>query len=122
MTESTRFLIVLGVMIVAAVLAAPRVLKEANEREPIYGGTLPTLFNLIGTVAFVGIIPGILTALILGIVHSVVPVVLTLLATCLVSMLLYTLTELPAYRQHLATIKTGEDELWTAEKARTSGL
>lgn len=122
MTESTRFLIVLGVMIVAIVLAAPRVLKEASERDPIYGGSLPTLFNLIGTIAFVGIIPGILTALLLGVVHSLVPVILTLLATCFVCMILYAITELPAHRQHQATAKPEDEDLWTAEKARTSGL
>lgn len=121
MDETTKLLIILGVIALSAVLLGSRVAREANEREAVIGGRLARLFNLIGSMAFAGLVPGVLTGIILGAVHVALPIALGLLATCFLSMLLFAILELPA-RKQLVPIKPEDEDLWTAEKARSSGL
>ncbi|HEX2620515.1 MAG TPA: hypothetical protein VHL11_10215 [Phototrophicaceae bacterium] len=122
MSESTRLIIVLAVMVLAAAFSGPRVVREALERDKIYGGVIPRIMTYIGAFALGGLLPGILLGVILGIVHQVAPIALSLLATIFVSLIVYTAVEFPARQRHAVALPAEEDDLWTAEKARTSGL
>lgn len=120
MDETTKLLIIMTVSGLCAVLVGPRVANEANHREKVLSGAFAKLLNLIGAMAFAGLVPGVLTGIILGAAHAAVPIALGLLATCFLSMLLFAVLELPARKA--LPVKPVEEELWTAEKARTSGL
>lgn len=122
MNETTRLVMIVGFTLLGIVFLGPRVAKEVNEREPSYSGDFARLLTLIGSMAFGGLVPCFLTGLILAAGYISVPIVLGLFATTLVCMLIYAVAEMPAAKQHEIQMKAKDDEGWTAEKARTSGL
>lgn len=117
------FTIIVLISVGFALIFGPRVAQSANRREPIYGGLPAQILNLIGSMSFVALVPSVLAGLILGEVHQAVPLAIGQLLTSLIAMVLFAWVELPA-RSRLAPAQptTSEDEVWTAEKARTSGL
>jgi hypothetical protein len=121
MDESTKLLIIVVVSGLCAVLLGPRVANEAHSRDKVLSGPFAKLLNLIGAMAFAGLVPGVLAGIIIGGAHVAVPLALGLLATCFLSTLLFAVVEMPV-RRTLPVKPVEEEELWTAEKARTSGL
>jgi type III secretory pathway component EscV len=123
MTDTTRLLIELAVILLSAGLVGTRVAAEARKRETIYSGAAGQVLNLISSMAVSALLPGLIVGLILGSTHFVLPVMLTLLSTILVSLVIFALIEMPKRKQAEALQpELTEDDLWTAEKARTSGL
>lgn len=109
-----------AVCITFAVILGPFAARSSLRREPIYGGILAQIFHLAGTGAMMGVIPGVITALILGGGFGVAfPVAVFFLATSFGLLLIFALFEHPARSAHLAQ---AQDQGWTAEDARTSGL
>jgi hypothetical protein len=98
--------------------------RSSIRREKILSGPAAQLFNLIGTIAFVGILPGVLCSLALGQTHIIgFPMAVTLLVTSLLAFLIFAVFELPVRKANQSKVVTAEEEeVWTAEKARTSGL
>jgi hypothetical protein len=121
MSDTTKLLIEFGVIVLCAALVGTRVAREASHREKIYSGTIGTILNLISAMAVASLLPGVLVALLLGGGHFAVPIALSLLTITLISLVLFALVELPHHKA-LPVERSEEEELWTAEKARTSGL
>lgn len=120
MDENTRLLIIGIAAVVCAIFVGQHVNRETSDREPIRSGMLAQLMNLIASMAFAAVIPTALLGLILGVLHTVVPVILSLFALTFVVLLIFAVVERPAAAKFVTTEET--EELWTAEKARTSGL
>ncbi len=116
---SNRELIVLGGFAFSAVVFGILTTRSSLKRDPVRGGLGAQVFHYIGVSAFVCLLPGVLTSLILGIAHFAVPIAISLLVVSLVSMFLYALFERPA-RAGLPVVQ--EDQGWTEEDARRSGL
>ena len=109
-----------AVCLAFAVILGPFAARSSLRREPIYGGILAQIFHLTGAAAMMGVIPGVITALILGGGFRVAfPIAAFFLATSFVMLLIFALFERPARSAHLAQT---QDHGWTAEDARTSGL
>jgi Na+/glutamate symporter len=119
MSENTRLIIIAVVAVLCAIFVGLYVHRETSEREPVRSGAFAQLLNLIASAAFSAVIPTALLGLILGMLHTVVPVILSLFAVTFVTLLIFAIVERPAASQVVAT---ENEELWTAEKARTSGL
>lgn len=95
--------------------------RSSLRREKVFGGPMAQFFNAIGTIAFVGILPGVLCSLVLGQSHIIgFPMAITLLVTSLLAFFVFAVFELPARKANAP--KVVQEEAWTAEKARTSGL
>jgi hypothetical protein len=120
MDENTRLLIIGVVAVLCAIFVGSYVNRETTEREPIHSGAFAQLLNRIASMTFAAVIPTALLGLILGVLHSVVPVVLTLFAITFLVLLIFAAIEQPVAAKFVTTETT--EELWTAEKARTSGL
>jgi threonine/homoserine/homoserine lactone efflux protein len=120
MDENIRLLIIGVVAVLCAIFVGQHVHRETSEREPIRSGAVAQLMNLIASMAFAAVIPTALLGLILGVLHTVVPVILSLFALTFVVLMIYAVVEQPAAAK-IAPTETVE-ELWTAEKARSSGL
>jgi len=92
--------------------------RVSHRRDPVQGGLLAQLFHVLGASAFISSLPGTLAALLLGGgLFTAVPLAFSFLGLSLLFLLIYSIFEAPARRDMAA-----EDEAWTAEKARTSGL
>lgn len=104
--------LVLGALL--SLYVAPRSLRE----EKVYGGALAQVLHYLGVLGFCMTLPTVLTAVIL---HSgfltAVMLGFSLVGAAFVALLLFAAVERPAR----AGI-TPEDDVWTEEKARTSGL
>jgi len=50
----------------AAIILGPMTARSSLRRQPIHGGLPALVLHLLGTAAFVTVIPGVLTALIVG--------------------------------------------------------
>jgi len=99
----------------------PLTVRSSIRREKVLGGPIAQFFNAIGTIAFVGLVPGVFCSLILGQAsHIGFPMGVTLLLTSLLAFLVFAVFELPARKAIPA--QPIEEDAWTAEKARTSGL
>ncbi len=121
MDDSTRLVIIAVVMVGTALVSAPRVHRETLHREPVYSGPLAQTLNFVAAFAFGALVPGVLTTIILGRLHWVPALALGMLGIALVAMLLFAVIELPASKRNAPPV-TEDEDLWTAEKARTSGL
>ncbi len=109
-----------AVCVIFAVIVGHFAARSSLRREPIYGGAMAKLFHLIGTSAMMGVIPGVITALILGGGFRVAfPVAAFFLATSFLLLLIFAFFERPARATHLAQ---AQSQGWTAEDARSSGL
>jgi hypothetical protein len=93
------------------------VARRSQREEPIHGGMLAQIFHYVGTVSFVSALPTVLAAVIMGGGFRVaLPLAIMLLALTYLALFCYALIERPA-----RPVST-DDEGWTEEKARTSGL
>lgn len=119
MDENTRLLIIGIAAALCAVFVGLYIHRETSEHEAIHSGIFAQIMNLIASMAFAAVVPTALLGLILGVLHTVVPVILGLFATTFVALLLFALVERPVAAQ---VTPIHEEELWTAEKARSSGL
>lgn len=107
-------------MAFCAVVFGIRTARASARRDPVHGGPVAALFHLLGAVAFVGLAPGVLCGLVLGVAHSLVPVAIVSVIVSLLSFYLYAVFERPA---RAALPAAANDERgWTAEDARRSGL
>lgn len=94
------------------------VARISHRRDAVHGGFLAQFFHVLGASAFISSLPGTLAALILGGgLLTAIPLAFSFLGLSLLLLLMYAVFEAPA-RKGL----DAEDEAWTAEKARTSGL
>jgi hypothetical protein len=120
MDENTRLVIIGIIAVLCALFVGQHVHRESSEREPIHSGMLAQLMNLIASMAFAAVIPTALLGLIFGVLHTVVQLILILFAVTFVALLIFAVVEQPVAAKFATTEET--EELWTAEKARTSGL
>lgn len=119
----TVFVQTLAVCVIFAAILGPLTARSSMRREPVYGGLAARVFHLIGASAVIGVVPGVLTALILGGGFRVaLPIALMFLAVSFAALLLFALFERPARTAHLAHLAQRQDQGWTAEDARKSGL
>lgn len=94
------------------------VARVSSRSEAVYGGLLAQIFHVLGASAFISSLPGTLAALLLGGgLITAVPLAFSFLGLSLLFLLVYAVFEAPARKSMVV-----EDEAWTAEKARTSGL
>jgi hypothetical protein len=108
------------ICIIFAAIFGPLTARSSMRRAPIYGGVLAKAFHLLGASAIIGVVPGVITALILGGGFGVAfPVALLFLAIGFGTLLLFAIFERPARTLHLVQ---EQSRGWTAEDARTSGL
>jgi len=97
-----------------AVYVVPKSLKE----EKIYGGMLAQGFHFLGTLGFCMTLPTVITALLLrGGFALAFPLGIGCVIAAFIALLIYAVIERPA---RVGIVP--EDEVWTEEKARSSGL
>lgn len=109
-------LIGVGVGTVLSLFVAPRSLKE----KPLYGGLPSQVFHYLGVLGFCSTVPTVITTVILheGFLRAVL-LALSLSAFSFVTLVIHAAFEKPASDRHTVSV---EDDVWTAEKAKTSGL
>jgi FtsH-binding integral membrane protein len=77
-----------------AVIFGPLTARSSHRKNPVQGGILAHAFHLIGSMAFVSTLPGVITALILGGgIRLAFPLALGLTALSLSSLMVYALFE-----------------------------
>ncbi len=92
--------------------------RESAKREAIYGGIVAQIFHYLGAVCFCAVVPGILIAIIRREGFGVAfPIGIGLMAVAFLMLLGFAIFEQPARAQHAPT-----EDVWTEEKARSSGL
>lgn len=108
-------LIGLAFGVVLGALAA----RSSARREKVYGGPLAQVFHYLGAALFVSALPGVLATVILGQgVLRAAAVGFGFVLLSLAMLLVYAVFE----RGARAGLPAAQDDEWTAEKARTSGL
>jgi hypothetical protein len=110
---------VLVISLLFALVFGPATARSANRRQPVHGGALAHLFHTIGAGAFVAVLPGVLTGLIVG--AGFVPSFLLAVGFLLLSyvaLLAFAVVERPAAARAQAEAARG----WTEDDARASGL
>lgn len=109
----------LAVAAVFGVVLGPLLARSSARREKIYGGTAAQVFHLLGAVAMMGLLPGVIAGVILRIPFvTTFSIALGLLALCFAALLVFAVLEKPSRPAPQAL----EDRGWTAEDARTSGM
>lgn len=114
-----EFLTPMLIGLVLGLIGGVFVARTSARKQAVHGGAPAQLFHYLGASAFLAALPAGLLELITGrgfggaIVAS-----LTLAVISLALLLIYAIFERPA----LARLPSEDDEGWTAEKARTSGL
>ena len=79
---------------VFAVIFGPLTARSSHRRSPIRGGIVAQAFHLIGTMAFVSVLPGVIAALILGGgFETAFPLALTLSVLSFLSLLVFAVFE-----------------------------
>ncbi len=114
-----RLLIVLGVSIGFGLIVGPFVARISNNKEKIYGGLLSQAFHFIAVVLFTGLVPGVITGILVGEGLLVIPIAFAMLGITVVSLILFALVENAPRKAALAK---KVDRGWTEEDARKSGL
>lgn len=114
-----RLLIVFGVSLLFGVIIGPFVARLSTQKESIHGGALAHVFNFIASVMFVGLVPGVITGIIVGEGLLVIPIAFGMLAMVFVSLILFALVENAPRKAALAK---RVDRGWTEQDARSSGL
>lgn len=122
MSEELRLIIIGVVIVLCAFGVGPKVARRARETEPLYGGSIPQLFNLTASMAVSALIPGALTTLLMGFGHNALYIVGTCLSIIIISLIGLSVVEVPAHKVAMANKPQDDDDAWTEEKARTSGL
>jgi uncharacterized BrkB/YihY/UPF0761 family membrane protein len=104
----------LALGVALAFLVIPRSLKQ----EAIYGGIPALILHAVGVVCFAAVIPTTIATLLLhGGFGTAFPLAIGLIITAYLTLLLFAAVEHPARAAHAP-----KEDVWTAEKARTSGL
>ncbi len=97
-----------------AIYVARRSLRE----EKVYGGIVAQVFHYLGALGFCMTLPTILTVLVLhGGFGTAFPLGIALVISSLIALFFFALVEHPARAK-----ATPEDDVWTEEKARASGM
>lgn len=113
-----NILLALLIGIVCGLIFGIPITRRSIRKEKIYGGLPAHVFHFIGTAAFVGVLPTVLTSLVLrGGFRTALPLAFGLLALSFLSLFGFALIERPA-RPRVQPDDTG----WTKEDAQTSGL
>lgn len=104
-----------GFGLLLCLFVIPRSLRE----ERIFGGVVAQLFHALGTWCLASVVPTTLVALLVFHVGFGVafPMAFGLFALGYALFLVYALVEKPAAAAHAS-----EEDVWTAERAKTSGL
>jgi hypothetical protein len=107
----------LAVGLVLGAIFAIYVSRRSNREEKIYGGTLAQVFHYLGALGFCMTLPTVITALILhGGFGLAFPLGIGCVIAAFIALFIFALIENPA---RPAVI---EEEVWTEEKARSSGM
>jgi hypothetical protein len=114
-----RLLIMLGVSVAFGLIVGPFVARMSSNKEKIHGGFLSQLFHFIAVVLFTGLVPGVITGIIVGEGLLVIPIAFAMLGVVAVSLILFATVE-NAPRK--AALSKKVDRGWTEEDARKSGL
>ncbi len=97
-----------------SIYVAPRSLRE----EKIYGGMLANVFHYLGVLGFCMTLPTVIAAVIVrGGFALAFPLGIGCVIAAFVALLIFAAIERPARLLHAP-----EEDVWTAEKARSSGL
>lgn len=107
----------LAVGLVLGAIFAIYVARRSNREEKIYGGTLAQVFHYLGALGFCMTLPTVITNVILhgGFLPSVV-LGFGLVIVAFIALFIFAIIENPARPT------TVSEEVWTEEKARSSGL
>ncbi len=110
-------LIGLGFGVVFALFVARRSLNE----KPVYSGAPAQVLHFLGVVAFCSMVPTVIATLILhgGFVRAVISA-LAWFALAFMLLVIFAALEKPA--SDIQALSSDNDDVWTAEKAKTSGL
>lgn len=114
-----RLLIMLGVSVAFGLIIGPFVARLSNQKEKIHGGLLAQIFHFIAVVLFVGLVPGVITGIIVGEGLLVIPIAFAMLAFVYLNVFLFALVENGPRK---AALSKKVDRGWTEEDARKSGL
>lgn len=110
----------IAVCLLFAAIFGPLAARSSIRREPIYGGWAARIFHFLGAALMMGVVPGVLAALILGGGFGVAfPVAFSFLGLSFLALLLFAAFEKPS---RAAALAQTEDQGWTERDARTSGL
>ena len=108
----------LFVGLVIGAIFAIYVSRRSLKDEAVYGGTLAKLFHFLGVLGFCMTIPTVLTTLILhGGFGLAFPLGMGCVLASFVMLLIFAVIEKPV-RDRI----TPEEDVWTEEKARASGM
>lgn len=100
------------------VLLGIYIARVSHRHESVRGGIVAHVFHYFGAAFFVSTLPTALTALIIGGgFGTALPAALLMIGLSLLSLMLFAVVELP-HRPQAAP----DEDAWTAEKARSSGL
>lgn len=100
-------------------LFAIYVSRRSLQQEKLYGGVLSKVFHFLGVLFFCMTLPTVLTVLILhGGFGMAFPLGLGCVAASFVALAVFAVFEKPARDR----LKTEDEDLWTEEKARASGM
>lgn len=106
-------------MAAAGLILGSLTARSSHRRDPVIGGLPAQVFHWLSAVAFVAILPSVLTGLILGVIHFAIPIAIGMLFASMAAAGLYAVFELPARKARPVMV---EDRGWTAEDALKSGL
>lgn len=99
-------------------LLAIYVIRRSLREEKVYGGVPAQIFHFLGALGFCMTLPTVLAALILGGGFGIAfPLGIGLVIASLIMLVIFAVVEHPA-RPKI----TPEEEVWTEEKARASGM
>jgi hypothetical protein len=119
MDETTQQVIL--ICLVFAVVFGPLAARSSNRRATIYGGLIAQIFHFIGAAALVSVLPAVIAGLVLGGgFRAGVPVAVGLLVISLSSLVVFAIFEQPTL--NAVEAQKGDDQGWTEEDARSSGL
>ncbi|MCY3780471.1 MAG: hypothetical protein OXG78_09205 [Chloroflexi bacterium] len=121
-----------GALIAIAIRLGWIVHKRSSARQPVYGGTISSLFNYLSAACFAAILPTVLMMVLVlhpenvqlgGIVwHPLILAVLALVIGSFGSALLHAVCERGPMARALQEETKRERRGWTKEDARSSGL
>lgn len=110
--------IALLVGLILGAIFAVLVSRRSLEEDAVHGGTPAKVFHFAGVVGFCATLPTVITALLLrGGFALAFPLGIGCVIAAFIALLIYAVFEHPA-REGLEQ----DDDVWTEEKARTSGL